>query len=167
MAFVVKGRGNRWELRQSRNTPDGPRSVTLATFEELTAEVIEHAQSRAVSPFDVENAVRAALRAGAPVEISRTDRAARDLLRELTAGGLLRPGLKQLLADALGGTATALSSAARSAGEWAGATQRERADALVDLLLLADAIPPSGAPREQRFPRLGPAVAKKPGPATG
>lgn len=163
MAFVVKGRGNRWELRQSRHTPRGPRSVTLATFEELTAEVIEHAQARAVAPFDAEDAIRAARRAGAPVEISRSDRAARDLLRELTAGGLLRPGLRQLLADALGNTATVVSSAARSAGEWAGATQRERADALVDLLLLADAIPPPSTSREQKFPRLGPTSAVKGG----
>lgn len=163
MAFVTKGRGDSWELRQSHHTPNGPRSVTLATFDQLTPRVVEHALKRAVKPLTAADVEHAALRAGAPVQAPTADRAARELLRELAHGARPRAALRRLLAAGLGDAADGAgaeppSDAARAAGEWAGAAPRDRADALVDLLLLADALPPPRRRREPRFPRLDPAT---------
>jgi hypothetical protein len=163
MAFVTKGRGDLWELRQSRHTPNGPRSITLASFDELTPRVVEHALARAVKPLTAADVERAALRAGAPVRQPAADRAARELLGELARGARPRASLRRLLAAGLGDAAGGAgveppSDAARAAGEWAGAALRDRAEALVDLLLLADALPPPRRGREPRFPRLDPAT---------
>lgn len=163
MAFVVRGKGSRWELRQARHTARGPRSVTLATFECLTPDVFAHARGRAVAPLDEAGIVAAARRAGAPVLVSPGDDDARRLLRQLARGSTVRPALARLLVDALAvtegvsGGGEAVSSAARAAGQWVGASAHERAEALVDLLLLADALPqPAELDRRPRFPRLTP-----------
>jgi hypothetical protein len=166
MAFVTAGKHGRFELRESRSTPHGPRSRTLATFKELTDETIEKARSRAATPLSAEALREAALRAGAPVSGAPVDRAARDLLRRLAKGQTPEPMLKRLLLDALENDdrrdrptdhARTVSDAARSVGEWVGASAKERGDALQDLLLLVDALPLRRRPRKIGFPRLPPA----------
>src|SRR4029453_939420 len=67
MAFIVPRKNGAWEIRETRSTSDGPRSTTLASFRELTDEVIERARSRASKPLDATGLRRLALRAGAPV----------------------------------------------------------------------------------------------------
>lgn len=163
MAFVVPTKPGRFEIRESRNTPDGPRSSTLASFKELTDEVIEKAQTRAPKPLDAEELRAAALRAGAPVAAHPADRAARDLLAKLAKGEKLDPMLKRLLHDALENEnrsdrprdpASAVSDSARAVSEWIGTDARERGAALKDLLLLADALPLKRRPATIGFPRL-------------
>jgi hypothetical protein len=164
MAFVVPTRRGRFEIRESRSTPDGPRSRTLASFRELTEETIEKARARAEQPPPGPEELRAAaLRAGAPVAPSDVDRAARELLARLGRGEAPAPMLRRLLLDALaspdrGGRPAAgeaaVSSSARSASEWIDASLRERGDALEDLLLLADALPLRRRPEKIGFPRL-------------
>ena len=150
MAFIVPTKKGAFEIRESRSTPAGPRSHTLATFRELTGEAIAKAQKKAVKPPSAEELRKAALRAGAPIAPPPVDRAARELLGRLAKGERPDPMLRRLLLDALanedrsdrpaGPTAT-VSDGARSVGEWVGATPAERGAALEDLLLLADALP--------------------------
>jgi len=165
MAFVVPTRRGGFEIRESRSTPAGPRSRTLATFKELTDETIEKARRRAANPPSAEELRTAALRVGAPVAAAPVDRTARDLLRKLAQGQRPEPMLKRLLLDALEDEdrgdrpvdpAAAVSDAARSVGEWVGASAGERGEALEDLLLLADALPLRRRPQSIGFPRLQP-----------
>jgi len=163
MTYVVPKKNRAFEVRESRSTPDGPRSRTLATFRELTEETIEKARARAVNPPSRDELRAAALRAGAPVAGSPVDETARDLLRLLANGSRLDPMLKRLLLDALeredrgdrpADPRANVSDTARSATEWMGASPRERSKTLYDLLELADALPVRPRPHEIGFPRL-------------
>jgi hypothetical protein len=163
MAFVVPKKRGAFEVRESRNTPEGPRSRTLATFTELTDEVIEKARDRASQPFDREKLREAAIRAGAPVAGLPVDEAARETLRLLARGDKVEPMLKRLLLDALeredrsdrpADPDALVSDAARSATEWIGASPAERGEVLRDLLEFADAVPIRLRPKEIGFPRL-------------
>ena len=77
-------------MRESRSTPAGPRSRTLATFRELTDETIEKAQERAAKPPSADELREAALRAGAPIaspaDRSRGARAPRQAGERRAAG---------------------------------------------------------------------------------
>ncbi|HEU4393862.1 MAG TPA: hypothetical protein VFR04_09565 [Solirubrobacterales bacterium] len=163
MAFIVPTKSGRFEIRESRSTPDGPRSRTLVSFKELTEEAIEKAQARAAKPLNADQLRMAAVRAGAPVASDPTDRAARGLLAKLAKGQKLDPMLKRLLSDALADEdrsdrprdpSSTVSDSARSVSEWIDASPRERGDALKDLLLLADALPLRRRPEQIGFPPL-------------
>jgi hypothetical protein len=159
MCYVVRGKGRSWEIRESRSTPRGPRSRTLATFRELSPEIVERALERAASPTDAKQIEHAARRAGAPVALSKVDRAARDLVAELARGARPRGAITRLVLELSGGPKAGLSDAARAAAAWVATPLDERARALQDLLLLADALPPSRAERAERFPRIDSAAA--------
>jgi hypothetical protein len=158
MAFITPTRQGRFEVRETRSTERGPRSRTLATFRELTDEVIEKARARADKPPSREELVGAARRVGAPVAPAPVNRAARDLIAELATGEEPEPRLRHLLVEAVrDGWAgpTPRPDTARSAAEWIAATPTKRGKTLVDLLLLADALPHSGRRgKPLRFPRL-------------
>jgi hypothetical protein len=148
MAFVVATKRGRYEIRESQNTPKGPRSRTLATFRELNDEVIEKARARSAKALSAEELREAATRAGAPGSWAPVDRAARELISELGKGRQLDPTLRRLLVDQLNGKESSVS-------EWMAASLDERGKALVDLLLLADALPSNGRRHEPLdFPRL-------------
>ena len=162
MAFVVSSRRGNYEIRESHNTPEGPRSRTLVAFRELTSEVIDKARERATNPPTAEELRRSARRAGAPVARPPIEQAARELITEMARGRRLDPTLRQILTELLqkGYRETAegspASEAARSVALWMAATPEDRGRALVDLLLLADALPSGGRRGEPlRFPRLG------------
>ena len=163
MSFVVPAKNGRFEVRESYATPAGPRSRTLASFTELTDEVIEKARSRAAKPPSPEQLRAAAVRAGAALAGAPVDDAARETLRRVTQGEQLDPLLRRLLLDALcrggdrapaGGRQAGFSDAARAATQWIGAGLGERGEALEDLLELTDALPLRVPPREIGFPRL-------------
>ncbi len=148
MAFVVATKRGGFEIRESENTSRGPRSRTLATFKELNDEVIEKARARSTKALTAEELREAATRAGAPAAWASADRAARELISELGKGRQLDPTLRRLLVDLLNGKENAVS-------EWMAASLEERGKALVDLLLLADALPSNGRrDRPLIFPRL-------------
>jgi hypothetical protein len=155
MAFIVPRKNGAWEIRETRSTPAGPRSTTLAGFRELDDEVIERTRSRSSKPLDAADLRRLALRAGAPVAEPLVDTAARQLLGELSAGSRPRRGLRRLLADAIDGSDGGLSDAARAAQEWVAATPEKRGKALRELLLLGDALPKRRRPDHIEFPRFG------------
>lgn len=148
-------------MRESRGTARGPRSRTLASFRELTDEVIEKARERADKPPSPEELRRSARRAGAPVARPPIEQAARELIAELARGRRLDPTLHQILSELLqrgyreGDEPSPANEAARSVAIWMAATPEERGRALVDLLLLADALPSGGRRgKPLRFPRL-------------
>jgi hypothetical protein len=146
MAYIVANKNGTYEIRESQSTPKGPRSKTLATFRELTDEVIEKARARAAKPLSEEELQNAARRVGVASARDPIDRAARELIAELGKGRRLDPTLRHLLVDLLAtengaGAQRPASDAERSVAEWMASTPRERGNALFDLLLLADALP--------------------------
>jgi hypothetical protein len=158
MAFVVPTRRGIFEVRESFSTPKGPRSRTLASFKELTDEVIENAREQAAKPPSPEQLRDAARRAGATIAPAPVDRAARQLISELARGEEPEPKLRHLLVEVLGGgwsEPASSPSSTRSAAEWIAATPQQRGKTLEDLLLLADALPSGGRRgKPLRFPRL-------------
>lgn len=158
MAFIVSTRQGRFEVRESKNTPEGPRSRTLVSFRELTDDLIEKAQVKAERPIDAEELRRVARRAGAPVAGPPIDRAARELISELGKGRKLDPTLRHLLTSLLSRERAndanqPPSDSGLSVAAWVGATPEQRGRALVDLLLLADAIPSRSRKKKAlRFP---------------
>ena len=159
MAFVVPTRPGRFEIRESHSTARGPRSKTLASFRELTDDVIETARTKATTPPSAEELRRAARRAGAPVARPPIEQAARELIAGLAKGNRVDPTLRRILIDLLQhGYRDARGpeeEAERAVATWMAATPAERGHALVELLLLADALP-SGRRKGKplRFPRL-------------
>jgi hypothetical protein len=161
MAFVVPTKSGRYEIRESKSTPDGPRSRTLASFRELDEQAIQKAQGKTAKTLDATELRRAARRAGASVTPAPVDRAARELITELGRGRQPNPTLRHMLLDLLqhgfreGKEPSSRREAEHGVAEWMAATPNERGRALVDLLLLADALP-HGARKGKplRFPRL-------------
>jgi hypothetical protein len=155
MTYVVARPKGLWDVREARMTPRGPRSYTLASFRTLTPAVLSRARQRASKPLDAVRLREAAVRAGAPVEPSTADRAAAELLIELSEGRQPRPALETLLLDTLQGGDRASSDNARAAAAWVGATPERRGRTLVDLLMLADALPHRKRERKREpFPRI-------------
>ena len=147
MAFVTPTRNGSFEVRESRATPDGPRSRTLATFRELDAATITKVIERAENPPTRESLVEAALRAGAPLAAAPVEAAARALLRSLARREALSSRNRRLLLDALNGESM-------SAAEWLDTPLAERGEVGRDLLLLVDATPLRRRGRESGFPRI-------------
>ena len=154
MAFIVPRKNETWEIRESRTTASGPRSRTLATFRELTDDVLARAQERAARPLNDDDLRRAALRVGAPVAVPPVDQAAQQLLGELSRGRKPRRGLQRLLASSVDNRDIGLSDAARAVQAWIGASPKQRGDTLRELLLLADALPQRRRPDRINFPRF-------------
>lgn len=152
--YVVAREGGWWEVRESRITPAGPRSRTLASFRELTPEVAERVRVRGGGELEEGELHAAARRAGAPVQPAASDRAAAELIGELAAGRPPRAALARLLAEALGGERDPGAANAQAAVAWIGATPRRRGEALRDLLLLTDRLPRRRPRERERFPRL-------------
>jgi hypothetical protein len=147
MAFVTAASNGTFEVRESRSTPDGPRSRTLASFRVLDEATIQRVTERAEKTLDREELIQAALRAGASVAQAPADEAARTLLRSLARGEAPSQKNRRLLLGALGGESN-------SAAEWLGTSQADRGEALRQLLLLSDAVPVRRRPREIGFPRV-------------
>lgn len=163
MAYVVATKPGRFEVRESASTASGPRSRTLASFRELTDEVIQRVQERADKPPTAEELTRSALKAGAPVRGPELDEAARETLRLMASGERPDPMLRRLLLDALSDEVRGdrpadpkarVSDTARAATQWVGVGAEERGNALRELLDLADALPVRLRPHEIGFPRL-------------
>lgn len=161
MAFVVPTKRDRFEIRESANTPKGPRSRTLVSFRELDDTVVEKARKKAAKAIDAAELKRAARRAGAPVALPPADRAARELIAALGKGHEPDPILRRMLLDLLrdghsdGPMRSREQEAEHAVAEWMAASPRQRGRALVDLLLLADALPHGGRKgKPLLFPRL-------------
>jgi hypothetical protein len=160
MAYVVPRKGGLWEIRESRATPAGPRSHTLATFRVLTPEIETRALARTAKSLCAQDLQQAVVRAGAPIALAPADRAAGELMAELARGHQPRRALRELLRDALQRDGAGEPSAnARAAGAWLAASAAEHGEALRDLLLLSDRLPTGLPRRRRRFPRIDTAPA--------
>jgi hypothetical protein len=135
-------------------TDAGPRSRTLATFRNLTPEVVERAQTRSRKTLEARELRLAARRAGAPVSPASTDRTAGELLAELAAGRRPRPALARLLLGALRAEGTAPAGNAAAAAAWINASPQRRGETLRELLLLVDYLPHRERPQRPGFPRI-------------
>ncbi len=147
MAFVTPVRGGAFEVRESRATPDGPRSRTLASFRELDEATIRKVIDRAEKTLTREDLIEAVLRAGAPLATAPVEAAARALLRSLARGEALSSKNRRLLLDALNGESM-------QAAEWLDVPLAERGETLRDLLGLGDAIPIRRRPDASSFPGI-------------
>jgi hypothetical protein len=154
MAFVVAKAGGRFEVRETRRTPAGPRAMTLATFRVLDDQTVALAQAKATVPFATEQLRASARRAGAPLEDRRPDHLARQLLGDMADGQSPSPGLRRALADALARSALPANESLGDLALWIGVPDEIRAGALEDLLGLADAIPVRRRSSGLTFPRL-------------
>lgn len=161
MAYVVPTRSKRFEIRESISTPKGPRSRTLVSFRELDDDVIEKACGKAGKSLDAGELRRAARKAGAPVARTTINRASRELIAELAKGRTPDPALRHILLDLLQRgygdrrETSRRGEAEHDVAEWMAAAPEERGKALVDLLLLADALPHTGRKgKPLHYPRL-------------
>lgn len=155
MAFVVTKPNGTWEVRESRRTPAGPRSRTLATFREFTPEVTAQVSERSSVPIESDDLRSKVVRAGAPVTESEVERASKTLLRQLSLGQKPRRALAQLIAESFPeARGSSVSGEAERMMLWAGASMNERGEALTDLLGLGDALPPVRRREATVFPRI-------------
>jgi hypothetical protein len=156
----IRRQGNRFEIRECRDTGDGPRQRILARFDRiLTPEVLDRAQARAKRPFDRQALVERARQQGIPsFDLYRSDDA-RQLIASLREGQPLQPSLVGLLKQALASLdSRPLPPHLDDAAEWLGASEAERGRALRGLLRSASRAVrsrgPLRTPEEPRFPRF-------------
>jgi hypothetical protein len=145
MAYVVARPRGRFEIRESVHTPQGSRARSLASFSELSEEVLRKAGERASRPFDAD-AVRAsaaragAVRAGAVRAGAPTPRPRRAAMRKFVESSRRM--------------AATLETQPPGAGS---SSPRDPGDALIDLLDLVTQVSAFGPPRRPeplRFPPL-------------
>jgi hypothetical protein len=159
MAFVTRRADGRFEIRESRTTPRGPRARTLVTFRIVDDSVLDRAETRAHGGFDRDAIRRRAAELGAPEGGSPAQSAGRRLLTELGRGRRPSPAVARLLTrglDAAGQERSPAPGAESLAGAlgWIDATPDARGRALRELLLLVDRLPARTRGRRPRFPRI-------------
>ncbi len=108
---------------------------------------------RSSKPLDAEELRSKAIRAGAPVVGPEEDRSAEILLRQIALGRRPRQALAALLEVEFGDETT--EHHVDRMKLWAGASKAERAQALEDLLGLADALPAGQRSAGSKPPKIG------------
>lgn len=160
MAYLVRRSPTRVEIRESRATPQGPRSRVLASFAgELTPDVLARAAARATRPFRTQALVRRARVMGIPVRERAREPEARALLARLRRADPIDPVMATLLRRALDDVAAEpVPERLAEVAEWVGAADAERGRALRELLDLygriAAARPARRERERRRFPRF-------------
>jgi len=172
MAYLVRRSSDRFEIRESRATPRGPRARTLASFDGLlTPDVLERAASRAQRPFDRAAIARKVRAAGGRVETRSREPEARALLARIRRGDRIDPVIAGILREALDAEEVAAPPEhLADVCEWVGASPERRGSALRDLLdtygrIAASRTPPRRRPGA-RFPSFRSAEPPRPA-ATG
>ncbi len=157
--YLVLRADGRFEIREALATPRGPRTRTLATARgALGPELLEQAARRATRPFDAERVRERARELGLSVTERREDRAARELLAVLRGGGELDPVLAAQLREELARRPRESQPVELAeVGEWVGADDGRRGEALRGLLRVSDRITRSRTVRAKAkrvFPRF-------------
>jgi hypothetical protein len=160
MAYVVARPQGRFEIRESVHTDKGPRARSLASFSELTDEVVAKAHRRATRPFDAE-AVRASAaraRRGAHGGTTATTNAATTNATDTANAATStprhrRPDMRKFV-ESTRRMARALETQSPRAG-----SRRDPGDALIDLLGFVAQVS-SSAPRRVREPLRYPPLAR-------
>ncbi|MDH3211340.1 MAG: hypothetical protein OEM05_02535 [Myxococcales bacterium] len=160
MAYLVRRRDGRVEIREAVSTAGGPRSRTLASFRgSLSPELLQRAARRAERPFDAAVLIARAAARGVPVTDRPQSRGARELLGRLRRGEPIDPVLVTLLKEALAAVPAApVPAPLGEVAEWIGQSDARRGEALRGLLRVADRIVRArGRVRtrtRKRFPRF-------------
>lgn len=143
----IRKQGNRYEIRECLQTPQGPRQRALVRFDRvLTPDVLDQAEAAARKPFDREAVRRQAQARGIPVTRLRESGDAHRLLAHLRAGGALEPTLVAALQEALAGLeASPVPEHLEDAFEWAGRSEAVRGRGLRGLLRTASRVAQSRA----------------------
>lgn len=162
MAYFTARPNGRWEIRESHRTERGPRSRTLASFRELSPEVLERAVARSAEQIHPDRLRRDAEAAGVPTGPGEADRLARALLALVAQERLPREPLRRALMHNLRRHDPALQSSAA-----AGEVSREDREAdevtgarLAEVLDLAEALPYTPK-KDLEYPRLIDRVKRK------
>jgi hypothetical protein len=153
MAFLVRRKDGRGEIRESVATTSGPRARTLATFRVLTEDVLDEAAARAHGTFDRAELRARALDCGLPQASQRAARTARRLISELRRGDRPPAVLIDVLERELP-PVSPIPDTIDSAIAWIGATDAQRGATLRDLVELGDALPKRRRGDRLPFPRL-------------
>ena len=154
MAFLVARKDGRFEIRESVATPAGPRARTLASFRELDDDVLDRAATNARRGLDRAAIQERAAQLAVPRTTDRASRAARSLIAELRWGRRPAPALIRLLRDELPADPRPTPDTIEQAVEWIGKTDRQRGEAIADLLNFGDALPRREREPRSRFPRI-------------
>lgn len=157
MAYLVERPNGSWELRESITSARGPRSRTLATFRCLGEKDVDKAVSRSETGLTEAEVVDLARRAGAPVERTRAEAAAAELIEALARGEELPPPWREALLSALDrDPGDHIRGADRGDADlWINASLERRGQALEELLDFAEAIgAPGRAGSDLTFPGL-------------
>jgi hypothetical protein len=160
MAYLVRRRPERIEVRESVATPHGPRSRVLVAFAEpLTPDVLERAAARASRPFDRGRLLRRAHHLGIAVAPRSREPEARALLARLHRTDPLDPALAAVLREALARLPAApVPETLADVADWLGASASERGRSLRELLDLygriADSRSIPRAPDREHFPHF-------------
>ena len=160
MAYLVRRPNGTIQIRESVRLPKGPRSRTLASFNNavLNDRALSEAERKASRPFDRNALIEQAHRLGVVWEAA-TNAAARSLVMSLRKGEHLDPILVGLLKAELAELpAATVKGELSEAADWLGCPDDERGSALRSLLRLEDAAvqsmgPPSSR-RDQRYPTI-------------
>ncbi|MBW2280083.1 MAG: hypothetical protein JRG76_18610 [Deltaproteobacteria bacterium] len=163
MASIRRTR-SRYEIRECRGTPAGPRQAILASFKRaLTPEVLDEAQASARLPFDRDAVARRARAMGVPVTRRRSHPEARRLLGVLQRGGVPTPALVarlRALLDPL--PSEPVPEHLLDAQDWVGQPQAEHGRALRGLVRTADRIVQSRGALRSRPRRVFPRFSSRP-----
>jgi hypothetical protein len=154
MAYVVARPKGRFEIRESVHTDKGPRARSLASFSELTDEVVAKARRRASRPFDA-RAVRASAGRASAARAGRGAHAGTAANATATASTprYRHPDMRKFV-ESSRRMAKALETQPPRAG-----SRRDPGDALIDLLGFVAQVSPCG-PRRVREPLRYPPLAR-------
>lgn len=154
MAFLVARKDGRFEIRESHATEVGPRSRTLVSFRELDDDVLDRAAANAQARFDRAAIRERAAQLAVPQNRDRASLLARSLIAELRHGHCPAPSLVRLLRDELPTDPRPTPDTIEQAYEWIGKSDRQRGEAIADLLNFGDALPRRERPPRSSFPRI-------------
>ena len=166
MAYVVARPRGRFEIRESVHTPKGSRARSLASFTELSDEVLGKAGKRASRPFDADAVRASAARAGVPTRRHRAAEIRQPEIRqpEVRQAEMQKPEMQKFV-ESSRRMAAALETRPGGAGS---SPSRDPGDALIDLLDLVSqvsAFGPARRPEPLRFPPLARLRAARLAPA--
>lgn len=138
MAYLVERSDGRYELRESVNTPRGPRSRTLAIFSELSEAVLDRAGERAAAPLDRRTLLRRARERGVPWLGPDSAPAALELIAATRTGRPPPAAFAAALREVFSGEGAELPDSVAPLLDWIGVGDEPRGRALSDALRLAD-----------------------------
>lgn len=153
MAYLVARPDGRYEIRESRRGKSGPIARSLSTFKILDRSSLDRARANCRGKFDQDQIVKRAKELGVPTQlVGDATELALNLVAEIRSGAALAPGVAAVVREALPETPAIDPGIAEAVAEWAGRSDRDRGDALLELMLLAEQYPDAERKGDIDFP---------------